>query len=102
MTTYEHTQRVIDMEKILDTTVEVTAQLTQALDRLDSQRETITALCSYYGSADWFTDMDAANNGEVSVKCGVLTEDAPYDAISDIRQNAIRMLEYATDILKAI
>ena len=90
-------QRVTDMETVLNDTTAVTAALHEQLDRMDELKDGMTKLFAYYGSKDWYDDREGDTAG---IAAGVLSEDAVYDALSDVRDAAIRMLETATDILK--
>lgn len=91
-------QRISEMEGYLKECTAATAALNEQLERMESLKVPMTALFSYYGSSDWYTDRE----GELpeNVAAGVLSEDLVYDEISAIRDAAIRMLELATDILK--
>lgn len=90
-------QRVTDMETVLNETADATAALWERLDRMDALKDGMTRLFSYYGSKEWYDDREGDTAG---LAAGVLSEDAVYDAITDVRAAAIRMLETATDILK--
>ena len=91
-------ERIREMEGYLNECAAVTAGLTEQLDRTDTVREDMIRLFSYYGSEAWYEDRE----GELpaDVPAGVLSEDAVYDRITEIRDAAFRMLETATDILK--
>ncbi len=91
-------ERIREMEGYLNECAAVTAGLTEQLDRTDAVREDMIRLFSYYGSEAWYEDRE----GELpaDVPAGVLSEDAVYDLITEIRDAAFRMLETATDILK--
>ena len=91
-------ERIREMEGYLNECAAVTAGLTEQLDRTDAVREDMIRLFSYYGSEAWYED----RGGELpaDVPAGVLSEDAVYDRITEIRDAAFRMLETATDILK--
>ena len=91
-------ERIREMEGYLNECAAVTAGLTEQLDRTDAVREDMIRLFSYYGSDAWYEDRE----GELpaDVPAGVLSEDAVYDRITEIRDAAFRMLETATDILK--
>ena len=91
-------ERIREMEGYLNECAAVTAGLTEQLDRTDAVREDMIRLFSYYGSEAWYEDRE----GELpaDVQAGVLSEDAVYDRITEIRDAAFRMLETATDILK--
>ena len=57
-----------------------------------------TALFAYYGSADWFADRELPL--PPGIRAGVLSEDLVYDEITDLRDEAFRMLTLATEILR--
>ena len=90
--------RVREMEGYLNECTEAAAGLAGQLDRMDEVREHMIRLFSYYGSEAWYEDRE----GDLpkDVPAGVLSEDLVYDLITDIRDEAFRMLELATDILK--
>ena len=91
-------ERITEMEKSLNECAAATADLSAQLDRMDALGDKMTALFSYFGSAEWYGDRE----GELpdGVAAGVLSEDAVYDVIAAVRGAAIRMLELAADILK--
>ena len=91
-------ERVTEMEGYLNECADATADLSRALARMDALGEKMTSLFAYYGGAEWYEDRE----GDLpdGVAAGVLSEDAVYDQISDVREAAIKMLELATDILK--
>ena len=90
--------RICEMEKCLNDCAAATADLSAQLERTDALRDEMIRLSAYYGSEEWYEDRE----GELpaGVCAGVLSEDAVYDQIAALRENAIRMLELAADILK--
>ena len=90
--------RVARMEAILDESDGAAADMERALEKMDALRDGMTALFQYYGSEDWHADRAADKPAEV--KAGVLSEDAVYDLITDVRDAAFDMMELAADILK--
>ena len=64
----------------------------------------IHRLSKYYGSDQWYDDraVDDAGKLPADLKRGVLTEDLIYDVLVGNRENAIRMLELGTEILKRL
>ena len=78
-----------------------TLWLNEALDAFDDVLDDLGLFSDYYGSPEWFDDHEADEKGELpeSLKRGVLSEDAPYDALIELRSTALRMLEIATDTL---
>ena len=91
-------ERITEMEGYLNDCTAATAELTEKLSRMEELREPMIKLFSYYGSEAWYEDRD----GELpeGLPAGVLSEDAVYDQITEVRDAAIQMLELATDILK--
>lgn len=91
-------ERINAMEQRLNETNETIASIAYALDRIDASKDEISALFTYYGSEEWYEDRD--RELPEGMLAGVLSEDLVYDAITELREEAIRMLETATDILK--
>ena len=86
------------MESYLNECTAATSDLTEQLDRMEDLRDHMTALFSYYGSEEWYTDRDLEL--PENIPAGVLSEDLVYDQITAVRDAAFQMLELATDILK--
>ena len=91
-------KRISEMEEILDSSKEALENLHAALDRVEELQDDMGQLFAYYGSEVWFEDRERELPPEV--KAGVLSEDLVYEAVTDARDAAFRMLELATDILK--
>ena len=92
--------RVTEMEALLDETARLNADLADRLEALDAARTGMKTLFRYYGSATWHRDRE--HELPEGAKAGVLSEDLVYDEIVSLRENAIRMLELATDVLKNV
>lgn len=90
--------RIARMESYLDDVTTLTTKLKEQLDAMKVAESHAKALFSYYGSEDWHADRDLTL--PEGFKAGVLSEDAVYDAITDLRDAAFDMLELGTDILK--
>lgn len=97
-TEQEALRRIGEMETALNDCAEATAALTAQLDRMEALREPMTRLFSYYGSEAWYADRERTL--PEGFRAGVLSEDAVYDQITDIRAAAFQMLTLATDILQ--
>ncbi len=91
-------ERITSMENRLNDCAAAITELSACLDRMEELRQPMTDLYSYYGSGDWYEDRE----GQLppGVPAGVLSEDAVYDQITEVRDAAFRMLELAADILK--
>lgn len=90
--------RITEMEGSLGDCAAATAALGAALDRMEALREPMTRLFAYYGSETWYEDRE--RELPPGLPAGVLSEDAVYDEITDLRDACFRMLELAADILK--
>lgn len=95
-------QRIIHMENHLNEAQEVVSACTEVLEQLElllKQYEAclpkITELSQYYGSAEWFADKEDSDNGKLpeDLRCGVLSEDAVYNLLTDYDVLAKQMEE---------
>ena len=95
-------ERIQAMEALLDETSDAVEALANALEEYAAVQAKIRRLSRYYGSDQWYDDraVDDAGRLPEDLKRGVLTEDLVYDVITGNRDNAIRMLEVGTEILK--
>ena len=96
-------KRIEEMEKYLNECTEAVRGLGEQLDNMDAVRDKMISLFQYYGSEAWYEDRgeeDGFDAGDVLPPCGVLSEDAVYDLITDVRDAAFDMMELAADILK--
>jgi len=61
---------------------------TNALSELEKLLPDIKDLLAYYGSREWFDDLDADSKGELpaDLRRGVLSEDAVYDLLTNIKE----------------
>ena len=91
-------KRIAAMEAALDESGAALGELNAALERMDALREAMMGLYQYYGSEDWFQDRERTL--PPGTKAGVLSEDAVYDQITELREAAFHMLDLAADILK--
>ena len=100
----EQIERIQKMEAALDEAVSVKKEFDRAFEELKNCKDNIVKLFEYYGSLDWSEDLENWEAGKLpeDLKCGVLSEDAVYDLITDTRETAFEMIETATDLLKAI
>ena len=91
-------RRITEMEGHLDECTKTVSGLSAQLDRLEEVLDSMSELFSYYGSNEWYDDRQEELPSDL--KAGVLSEDLVYDQITEIRDQAFRRLELATDILK--
>ena len=90
-------ERIAQMERKLDAIASATANLAEALDRYIALQDDIEQLDRYYGSEEWRTDLAADTAGRLprDRKRGVLSEDAAWNALAEVRELNQRLAEVA-------
>lgn len=91
-------KRIEQMEFNMDEMTDYLKKMEQLVDEFHKKHENFVAFREYYGSQDWYNDRDLSLGK--TIKCGVLSEDLPYDAIINYRDVAFSMLDVATQMLK--
>ena len=94
----EALERISKMEQRLNETNALIKEITAVLNKIEERKEEMSALFTYYGSDEWFEDRE--RKLPEGMAAGVLSEDLVYDAITELKEESIRMLETATDLLK--
>lgn len=98
----EKNERITVMEERLNMSEELLERADSVLSELDSKLGEIKKLTDYYGSEEWFSDLEAFERGELQsdIRCGVLSEDLVYDIVCERRELALKMLDIAVRLLK--
>lgn len=80
--------RISKMERHLNNATAAVKRLATALDKWESVQEAIAALDNYYGSDLWRQDFadDEAGLLPADLKRGVLSEDAIWNLLVDVRE----------------
>ncbi len=80
-------ERIEQMEIILDSLKEAIAQVNTAISRLRELGPQAMELDDYYGSPEWFDDLNADEKGLLpkGLKRGVLSEDGIYDVLNEYK-----------------
>ena len=95
------TKHIESMEMILNTHSQLLAELESVLDRFEAHQEAYQSLKDYYTSPEFLGDVDLSNQGKFTdIACGILSEDAVYNLLTDHYQLGIRLLEVGTDLVK--
>ena len=94
--------RINKYEHILNNSNKVIKNLEKAINDLNNIQSDIKSLNDYYGSSEWYQDIDDDILGLLpkDINKGILSEDAIYNLLIDNKEVAIEMLEVATNILK--
>ncbi|MBQ9654699.1 MAG: DUF4298 domain-containing protein [Prevotella sp.] len=94
----EQTERIMQMERSLDRASQAVMRLSAALDEYAEAQDALRQLSDYYGSDAWKHDFAADSKGLLSqdLKRGVLSEDAVWNLLEDVRDLKERMREIVT------
>ena len=95
----EQINRIQQMERCLDRASQAVMRLSAALDEYAEAQDALRQLSDYYGSDLWKHDFasDSAGLLPTDLKRGVLSEDAVWNLLEDVRDLKERMREMVTD-----
>ena len=87
------------MECCLDRVSQAVMRLSAALDEYADAQDSLRQLSDYYGSDQWKQDFTADSAGilPLDLKRGVLSEDAVWNLLEDVRDLKERMRNIASD-----
>lgn len=83
----EQIERIRYMEELLDETEKVIQKLSVAIEDYEKIKDKINELVSYYESPLWMEDYRDDEKGKLpkDLKRGVLSEDAVYNLLSELK-----------------
>ena len=95
----EQIERIKKMECCLNRAYQAVIRLSAALDEYVGVQDALCQLNDYYGSDQWKHDFAADSSGLLpqDLKRGVLSEDAVWNLLEDVRDLKERMQEMVTD-----
>ena len=91
----EQIERIKKMERCLDRASQAVMRLSATLDEYAQAQDALRQLSDYYGSDTWKHDFAADSAGLLpqDLKRGVLSEDAVWNLLEDVRDVKERMQE---------
>ena len=91
----EQIERIQQMERCLDRASQAVMRLSTALDEYADAQDALRKLSDYYGSDLWKHDFAADSAGLLppDLKRGVLSEDAVWNLLEDVRDLKERMAD---------
>ena len=94
--------RINKYKYILNNSNQIIKNLEKTINDLNNIQSDIKSLNDYYGSSEWYQDIDDDKLGLLpkDINKGILSEDAIYNLLMNNKEIAIDMLEVATNILK--
>ena len=92
----EQIERITVNEARLDRCTAALAILEQALQGYADVQQDLLDLESYYESPTWISDKDAQEKWALpaDLKCGVLSEDAVFNMLTDNKELCVAMAEF--------
>ena len=84
----EQIDRIAYMEQILDEATKAVSSLSEVLEKYSAVQDKLQELSAYYSSKQWRQDFDDDSAGKIphDLKRGVLSEDAVYNLLADVRR----------------
>ena len=89
--------RISKNEERLDNTISCINELKTSLEKFKSNKNNLSLLKKYYSSKNWFKDKEMYENNFLSIKAGVLSEDAVWNMLDDLDELINDMKEVITD-----
>ena len=95
-------KRIQEMEKLLNESQKALENFDEALTEFKSVQEKIEKLEAYYTSKRWMKDYEDYEAGKIpkELPCGVLSEDAVYDLLTENRELILEMLDLAKERIR--
>ena len=100
----QETERINRMEAILARLTVAKTDLEKALSAFGDIQGDLKLLSDYYGSKDFFHDLEMDEKGMLpsDLKRGVLSEDAVYDLLGEIREIAEEMKQMSERTIESM
>ncbi len=95
-------ERLKELEKEFSEINATLEELDKVLHKVKKQMPKIKNFDKYYSSEEWFKHREMLDEGyfDELETTAILGEDYPYETLFEIRNQAIEMLEIATELLK--
>lgn len=94
-------ERITKNEERLDKSLCSIKKMEEALEEFKSNKNNIQLVSRYYGSNNWHKDKETYENGNIpKIKAGVLSEDAVWNMLDDVRNIILEMKKIIDDYSK--
>ncbi len=94
-------KNIREHEVILDRSNDLLGQLEIVADNWEELLIDFLKLKEYYQSEQWIEDYESSNKGEFPpIKCGVLSQDEVYNALSRWRELSIKLMKLAIESIE--
>jgi len=92
--------RVIANEKYLDELLELNKEIENISKKIKELKPKLGKLNEYYGSKDWFKDIEEYDSKKANYKAGVLSEDAVWNLNENLKDNINELKEIINKLEK--
>jgi XTP/dITP diphosphohydrolase len=92
-------ERVEENEKYFDNINELVSNMDKMLKDMEKIKPQLDKITEYYGSEDWFKDIEAHTKKEIETKAGVLSEDGVWNMQEKFDENLHELRELTNSIL---
>ena len=92
-------ERVEENEKYFDNINELVSDMDKMLKDIERIKPQLDKITEYYGSEDWFKDIEAHTKKEIETKAGVLSEDGVWNMQEKFDENLHELRELTNSIL---
>ena len=92
--------RVIAHEKCLDELLELNKEIENISKKIKELKPKLCKLNEYYGSKDWFKDIEEYDSKKANYKAGVLSEDAVWNLNENLKDNINELKEIINKLEK--
>ena len=86
-------ERIKEKEEKLNKLLQIVNKLKKNIDLLEKNKDLLTDINNYYGSNEYYIDLEAYDKGQITTPCGVLSEDTIWDLLNDLREQKTRIDE---------
>ena len=86
-------ERVKEKEDKLNKLLKIINKLEKDIDTLSCYQNDLIDINNYYGSNDYYIDLEAYDKGLITTSCGVLSEDTIWNMLEKLREEKERLSE---------
>ena len=86
--------RIIKYEKIFDEIESCYNNLEKAFYSFKDKEQLLKELNNYYGSSNWYKDVEDYDNNNMDIKAGVLSQDGVWNLLEKISELKSEIKEY--------
>ncbi len=91
-------ERVKEKEDKLNKLLKIVNKLEKDIDTLSCYQNDLIDINNYYGSNDYYIDLEAYDKGLITTPCGVLGEDTIWNMLEKLRDEEVKLNEIISNL----